>query len=350
MGAYRRKEKTFWTVLAASGIRLQAQVAWDEGDRMRCLGTLILLALAALPLGANAAGLPVAKSTYAEKSKTFDISVEYPKTGNAAIDQVLATYAKASAQRFKADSADARQPGDPAYTLETTFHVDRNDGKIFAVVFEEYMDTSGAHPNGNYATFNFSLPDGAQIFLPEMLDGARGIKRLSDLVQADLLKRIGTGSDAASDPDTIKMGSGPYADNFKDFVLLPDKIHILFPAYQVASYAAGPQEAFVSLAGLKDVIRKDWRAPAASFDCALAKSATEKAICSDASLARLDRQVAEEYARQMRDAYEEGAKTKLKQAQRDFVAARDKACTTTAPSVACLKGAYAARLTVLQKT
>jgi uncharacterized protein YecT (DUF1311 family) len=318
---------------------------------MRNLGTLVLVALAALvvPQVAMAAGLPVTKGTFAEKSKLFDISVEYPKTGNAAVDAVLAAYAKNSAQKFMAESADARQPGDPAYTLETTFHVDRNDGKVFVVVFEEYTDTSGAHPNGNYTTFDFSLPDGAQISLPEMLDGTRGIKRLSDLVQADLLKRIGTGSDAASDPDTIKMGSGPYADNFKDFVLLPDKIHILFPAYQVASYAAGPQEAFVSLASLKDVMRKDWRAPAASFDCAQAKSATEKAICSDASLARLDRQVAEEYARQVRDAYEAGAKTKLKQAQRDFIATRDKACTATAPTVACLKNAYAARLNVLQK-
>ncbi len=312
---------------------------------------LALLAfVAALPLSAEGAGLPVAKAAYTEKSKAFDISVEYPKTGNAAIDAVLAAYARDSAGRFKAESADARQPGDPAYTLETTFHVDRNDGKVFAVVFEEYMDTSGAHPNGNYTTFNFSLPDGQQIFLPEMLDGARGIKRLSEVVQADLLKRIGTGADAASDPDTIKMGSGPYADNFKDFVLLPDKIHILFPAYQVASYAAGPQDAFVSLASLKDVMRKDWRAPAASFDCALAKSATEKAICSDASLARLDRQVAEQYARAMRDAYEDGAKTKLKQTQRDFIAARDKSCGTQSPAVACLKNAYAARLKVLEKT
>ncbi len=310
----------------------------------------LLAAVVAFALPAEAAGLPVAKATYTEKSKAFDISVEYPKTGNAAIDAVLVSYARDSAQRFKADSADARQAGDPAYTLETTFHVDRNDGKVFAVVFEEYMDTSGAHPNGNYTTFNFSLPDGRQIFLPEMLDGARGIKRLSDLVQADLLKRIGTGADAASDPDTIKMGSGPYADNFKDFVLLPDKIHILFPAYQVASYAVGPQEAFVSLASLKDVLRKDWRAPAASFDCAVAKSATEKAICSDAALARLDRQVAEQYARQMRDAYEDGAKTKLKQAQRDFIAARDKSCGTQSPAVACLKNAYAARLKVLERT
>jgi len=310
---------------------------------------MLVVLVAALPSATRAAGLPAAKSTYAEKNKAFDISVEYPKTGNAAIDAVLTAYAKGSAQKFKAESADARQPNDPAYTLETTFHVDRNDGKIFAVVFEEYMDTAGAHPNGNYTTFNFSVPDGQQIFLPEMLDGARGIKKLSDLVIADLTKRIGSGADAMTDADTIKMGAGPYADNFKDFVLLPDKIHILFPAYQVAAYAAGPQEAYVTLASLKDVIRKDWHAPAASFDCALAKSPTERAICSDAALARLDRQVAEEYARQMRDAYEDGAKTKLKQAQRDFIASRDKACTTSAPSVACLKSAYAARLQVLQK-
>lgn len=313
------------------------------------LRTLLILALlVALPLAAEAAGLPVTKKTYAEKSKIFDISVSYPQTGNAAVDATLAAYAKDSAARFKNEWTKDRQPNDPVYTMETTYHVDRNDGKVFAVVFEEYYDTAAAHPNGNYATFNFLLPDGAQVFLAEIVDGPRGIKRVSDLVQADLMKRIGTGANATSDPDAIKMGSGPLADNFKDFILLQDKIHVLFPAYQVASYAVGPQDSTIALASLKDVIRKDWRAPAASFDCALAKSATEHAVCSDASLARLDRQVAEQYARQMRDAYETGAKTNLKQTQRDFLAVRDKACGTQAPSVVCLKGVYAARLKALQ--
>jgi uncharacterized protein YecT (DUF1311 family) len=309
---------------------------------------ILVIASLVLAAPAFAGGLPVTQKTVTFKNKDFDVSVAYPQTGVKAIDAALLAYAQGAVQDFKALGAD-RQPQDPVYTLDTTYSVERNDGKVFAVLFTVYTDTGGAHPNHDFATLNFLLPDGAQIFLPEIVDGARGIRRVSDLVTADLMKRLASGAEPISDSDTIKMGSGPYADNFADFILEPNAIRILFPPYQVASYAAGEQESTIPLASLKDVIRSDWRAPAASFDCALAKSRTEHAICADAALARLDREVSEQYAKQLRLAYEAGAKDKLKQDQRAFVAARDKSCAGAADFGACLSKAYAARLVVLQK-
>lgn len=300
-------------------------------------------------VSSHAAGLPVAKKSLAEKTKAYDISVEYPQTGNARIDAALTNYARGAVKGFETDAKD-RQPSDPAYTMETTYSVERNDGKVFAVLFSIYTDEGGAHPNGNYDAFDFLLPDGAQVFLPEIVDGARGIKRVSDIVTADLIKRIGSGPDSMSDADTIRMGAGPYADNFANFILEPTKIHIYFPAYQVAAYAAGPQEASVPLASLTGFIRTDWRAPAPSFACAAAKSAIEHAICSDAALARLDRQVSEAYAKKLRETYPDTAKPALKQAQRDFLASRDKACKASQQMVVCLTKSYAARLAELQKT
>ncbi len=318
---------------------------WNKGG----LIGLAALAVFVATLAAQAAGLPIAKKTILEKSKAYDISVEYPQTGNARIDAVLAEYARNAVRGFETDAKD-RQPGDPAYTMETTFNVERNDGKVFAVLFSIYTDEGGAHPNGNYDTFDFLLPDGAQVFLPEIVDGARGLKRVSDIVTADLIRRIGTGADSMSDADTIRMGAGPYADNFANFILEPAKIHIYFPAYQVAAYAAGPQEAVVPLSSLNGFMRSDWRAPAASFPCGSAKTAIEHAICSDAALARLDRQVSEAYAKKLRELYPDTAKPALKQSQRDFLSTRDKACGASQQMVACLTKSYAARLAALQKT
>ena len=312
---------------------------------MRVLWTCLILALFAAP--AAAAGLPVAAKAIVLKTKAQDISVKYPQTGNAAIDRVLAEYARHAVALFKT-YLPQEDGNDRAYTLDTTYTVERNDGAMFAVLFTEYTDTGGAHPNSNYAAFDFLLPDGAQLFLPEILDGPRGLKRLSDLVAAELLKTIGTGDDAMSDKDTIAMGTGPVADNFKDFVWLPGKLHLYFPPYQVAAYAAGPQEAFIPLARLKDVIRPDWRAPAPSFDCAKAATSVEKAICADAALARLDRQVAEAWQVGMRNAYEPTAQAKLRQEQRDWLARRNAACAGPAPG-ACLTTLYRARLAVLGK-
>jgi hypothetical protein len=254
------------------------------------LALLVPLALAS----ASAAGLPLAKKSMALKNKQVDISIEYPQTGNAKIDAAIRRYADASFKWFAASNTDD-DANQNAYMLQTTYTVERNDGKVLAILFTEYTDMGGAHPNSDYHTLDFLLPDGAQIFLPEIVDGNRGLRRVSDVASAELLRTIGTGAEAMSDKDTIAMGAGPQADNFKDFVLLPDRLHIFFPPYQVAAYAAGPQEVFIPFARLKDVMRPDWRAPAASFDCAKAASVIEHAICADAMLARLDRQTAEAY-------------------------------------------------------
>ena len=316
---------------------------------MRLSLSIVALAAALLvPFGAaNAAGLPLAKKTVVFKNKDSDISVSYPQTGNKAIDAVLAAYARQSADVFKTYKPDFAN-NDHQYQLETTYQVERNDAAMFAVVFTEYSDTGGAHPNSDYRTFNFLLPDGAQVFLPEILGGAKGIDRVSELAIAKLIKDIGTGPDTLSDPDTIKSGAGPSADNFKDFVWLPSKLHIYFPPYQVAAYAAGPQEVTIPLAALKDVTRSDWRAPAPSFDCAHAATPIEHAICGDAMLARLDRQVAEAYQTALRNAYEPTAQEQLRQVQRAWVANRNKACGNGAIG-SCLTKLYRARLAVLTK-
>ena len=301
-----------------------------------------------LPLAmASAAGLPVAKKTMALKNKKVDISIAYPQTGNAKIDAVIRKYATDSFKWFAASNPED-DGNTNAYTLETSYSVERNDGKVFAVLFTEYTDMGGAHPNSDYHTLDFLLPDGAQVFLPEIVDGPRGLKRVSDLVTAKLIKTIASGTEPMSDPDTIKMGTAPLADNFKDFVLLPDKLHIFFPPYQVAAYAAGPQEVTIPLSQLKDVTRPDWRAPAASFDCAKAASVIEHAICADAMLARLDRQTAEAYQVAIKNAYEPAAQEKVRQEQRAWIAKRNAACNGPAPG-ACLTKAYTDRLAVLVK-
>jgi uncharacterized protein YecT (DUF1311 family) len=279
--------------------------------------------------------------------RDVELSIEYPQTGLRPIDAVLLGYARRRSERFK-DTASDHQADQAAYTLKITYEVERNDGKMFAIVFTEFSDTGGAHPNSEFATYDFLRPDGAQLFLPEILDGQRGVKRLSDIVIADLLKTVAAGPNAMSDKDWLDRGVGPLATNFRSFVWLPDKVRIYFPPYQVAAYAAGPQDVSIPLSSLNDVIRPDWRAPAASFDCARARSAIERAICADAALARLDRQVAEIYRYGMQNLYSPAEREKLRRSQRDFLATRDRTCSGDLPKN-CLTKLYSVRLAALTR-
>jgi uncharacterized protein YecT (DUF1311 family) len=320
-----------------------------EGIFMAKIIWTVLALLIWLPatVPASAAGLPVVGKSIVIKTKDIDVSVKYPQTGNPAIDAAVLAYARRSVNEFKASAVD-KSPSEDAYTMQITYTIERNDSQMLALVFTKEAYSGGAHPGSDYATLNFLLPDGAQVFLPEIVDGSRGIARISSLATSILIRTIGTGTGAASDPDTIKGGAGPLADNFKDFVWLPNRLHIYFPPYQVASYAAGAQEVSIPVGALVDVIRPDWRAPSASFDCRKAASPIEHAICADAAVARLDRQVAEAYQVKLHYAINPTDQQKTRQSQRDWLSLRNRSCAGGAVG-ACLTKYYRDRLAVLTK-
>jgi uncharacterized protein len=109
----------------------------------------------------------------------------------------------------------------------------------------------------------------------------------------------------------------------------------------------GEVEVEIPLSQLRSVIRTDPRAPSPSFSCKTAKTPVERAICSDALLARADRNVAEVYAMSLSDAYlKDEEREKLRQAQRDFLATRDQACGL---QIDCLKKAYATRRKTMRR-
>jgi uncharacterized protein YecT (DUF1311 family) len=261
----------------------------------------------------------------------------------AAVDTAIKHFVDERLGGYKSDEHDNSER---AYTFELSYSVERNDGRVFAVLFTEYSDTGGAHPNGFFYALNFLMPDGAQVFLPEIVDGQRGIARISAYAVADLHNQM-DGPDSMSDDDWLKRGAGPLATNFDVFIVKQGSIVIQFPAYQVAAYAAGPQTVEIPLGALKGFIRKDWRAPQPSFACTKATTPIERAICADAQLARMDRQTAELYAEHLANAYEKSEGEKWRRSQRGWLTKRNATCGDA--SNACLKQSYTSRLAALRK-
>ena len=313
---------------------------------------LVALALpvicAALPVQAE---VPVDTVGIEKKTKFVEIDVAYPKTGVATIDTELADWAtgmvedfeKGAAEDFSSFEKDNGELPPWAYSLDMGFETARNDDAMLVFDFDQSTFLGGAHPNHDIMTFNYLMPDAWEVYLPEIFDGRKALDRISALTIAQLEKDVG-GPDGMSDSDWIKGGAGANWSNFQDFLLLEDKLVIRFPPYQVAAYAAGPQQVEIPLSELDGLMRKDWRAPVASFDCAKAASATEKAICSDVALGRLDRTLSDTYTQVVAFAGEEADKTKIRDAQRQWIVERD-AC---GGDVACLTAQYDERLKVLR--
>jgi uncharacterized protein YecT (DUF1311 family) len=293
------------------------------------------------------AKLPLNPVKIAIKHKEYEVAVAYPQTGNKTVDAAIAGWAKGEITSFKSDAAgNADDNSIGPNTLDISFKVARNDSRMFAVVFTESTFEGGAHPNTNFRTMNFLMPDGWQVYLPEIFTQT-GLKKISERAIADLDRQL-AGPDSMSDKDWIARGAGPDWDNFSDFVLMPDRLDIQYAPYNVAAYAAGPQETKLPLAPLKPFLRANWRAPVASFDCAKAATPVEKTICSNVSLARQDRYVAAAYE-QLMAGTDANAKRSQRDKQRAFLAGRTKTCgrQTGAAAIACLTRLYGAQLKVL---
>jgi uncharacterized protein YecT (DUF1311 family) len=189
------------------------------------------------------------------------------------------------------------------------------------------------------------MPEATQVFLPEWVDGQRGLERINQLIIADLTKQLG--------PSNGWTRPRPNASFFRNFAWLPDALEITYTPYEVAGYAQGELKVRIPISELADVIRPDPRAPAPSFPCEAARSQIEKTICSDAALARQDRQLAELYSDQLaftsgRDGshgetadYRKAMQTKYEAmvaSQKGWLLHRDRACA--GGDKACLVHAY----------
>lgn len=281
-----------------------------------------------------------------EERKQYMIEIAYPRFGYGPIDKQIESWAQGLAREFRESAKESTGEPNP-WSAEVSYEIPRNDAAMATVAFTYYTYTGGAHPNSTFETFNFFKSDGMKVELAELFT-PRGIQRISDISIARLKQDLG-GPDGMSDIDWIKKGAGPNARNFAAYVLLPRQLVIYFDPYQVAAYAAGPQEVRIPLSQLGDVMRVDPRAPAASFECRNARSDVEQAICSSRDLARLDRQLGEAYQNKLTWAADAREAQRLREQQRAWLRVRDGACLTRSMAmVACLAPIYQKRIKELE--
>jgi uncharacterized protein YecT (DUF1311 family) len=321
--------------------------------RIRCV-VLALLFWAGIGPALAAGNLPVQTLTLERKSADHNITILYPRTGNAVVDRQVADWAKAEADGFAeaVKGLGTLQPMGVPSSLEGSFAVIRNDSEMFGLLFQMDTYTGGAHPNHSLDTLNFVLPGGERVYLAEMV-GPSGIKRISAIAIDNLTKELTGGEDSVTDADWIRRGADPFVGNFEIFSLMKDRLVLYFPEYSIAAYAAGPQKTEIPLAKLRGVIRSRdaWRNPQPSFDCARASTTVENALCADVELARLDRKLATAYYWKLQLADGDAGKARERETQRTFLTRRDAACGAQmdAALTQCLTVQYRERLKALER-
>jgi hypothetical protein len=210
---------------------------------------------------------------YKETAPGYEIKAVYPSkvplpsteaSAKAALTienklaESIAAFKADAAQMLTAEEIARLQQVGAAYALGFDYTDYAQEG-YHSYVYQVYQDTGGAHPNGFYLTFVFDLEGNAvaldQLFAP----GSNYLDKLSAKAYAKVATELGLRTGTVPTPDmldTVRIGTAPSPETLQFFYLYQDNLHLLFPPYQVASYAAGSFDIAIPLSELSDVLKR----------------------------------------------------------------------------------------------
>lgn len=200
-----------------------------------------------------------------EITDLYSVKATYPNVSDAKVQAAVDAAIEDEIANFKSDAvslideteaARIREQGRP-YELGIEYKAYPST-KFDSYEFDIYLNTGGAHPNAFYRTLVLDK-EGSEVTLQDLFTGgARYLDRLSieayPLVISQLEARVGS-QVTPEMADTVRLGTEPSPEALQFFYLTDDALHLLFPPYQVAAYAAGSFDVAIPLSDLSDILK-----------------------------------------------------------------------------------------------
>jgi hypothetical protein len=187
------------------------------------------------------------------------VEIEYPaivdpSAPGQAFNQQVGVLVEGMADEFRERMA--QTDGDPALrsnasSLQIDYEVGLASARLISVRLEvdEYV-VGAAHPRHETVSFTFDLQAGRRLALSDLFtEGSDHLGVISNYCVEALSERPDLG-----DPDWIRRGAAPTADNYRTWVVTPEGIEVTFQTYQVAPYVEGPQTVVVPYREIRRVV------------------------------------------------------------------------------------------------
>ena len=136
------------------------------------------------------------------------------------------------------------------------FHYATDD--LISIAFTEgTYERGAAHGLSSTQVINYDVKNNKKLALADLFkDKSKYLSVIAAYCQKELKERAKK-PDAMVLPDLIESGAGARADNYRAWNITKKGLWITFDPYQVAAYAAGPQNILVPYSALKDIIKPD---------------------------------------------------------------------------------------------
>ena len=212
----------------------------------------------------------------ANKQSRFRIDVVYPqiegdarfdkfnKEARAMVTKNVAAF-KTSETSNETDAGSEIPAETQTSTLDSDYQIRLAADDLISIEFTESAYSRGAaHPNSYTTVLNYDVRNGKKLALADLFNAKSNyVKVISDYCIKDLKQQAKKEKDSMLTDDMIQSGASARAENFNAWTITKQGLWITFDPYQVAAYAAGPQQVLVPYAALKALIKAD--GPIAAF-------------------------------------------------------------------------------------
>ena len=203
------------------------------------VGALLLIANftnARAPLPFNTpANLTMQTGQIHEDTDTYAINVQYPQFGVAAIDDQIQKAVEDAADEIRSYPPNPPDSAVTQNTLDGSFDKVYMGPDIVSLELELSQYTGGAHPMTILSGMNFDRATGKRLGLDDALKLiGRSVAEVSAEATLQFRSKF---TDAF-----FSEGADTNPENYSSFVISDKKVTFIFQSYQVAAYAAGPQE------------------------------------------------------------------------------------------------------------
>ncbi|MCC7357509.1 DUF3298 domain-containing protein [Candidatus Uhrbacteria bacterium] len=200
-----------------------------------------------------------------KKPEVYEITVSFPQidkgdaTIAAAFNAAVRNPLEKEVNTFISDATQAEKdkaigPGIWSYSMDA--FATYQSPRIINSFLSGSVYTGGAHPNAIYQNVILDRVTKKTLHVSDLfVDAKKGLAFLSTISRKMLATKEAMNM---SDNDWLNTGTEPKDQNFSQTHLTETGLTILFPAYQVAAYAAGPQEIQIPWKDLQGLIKTEY--------------------------------------------------------------------------------------------
>lgn len=221
--------------------------------------------------GIVAAALNIQTKTLKEDNiaSKYTLDIQYPEiTGfkdsniEKSVNEKIAKIVTDQVREFKKSAAETGsfvQDNNFMSGLDIRYEIAQANENIFSLSLQVSNFAAGAaHPSNYNLTFNYQpSSQSEEITLSDLFKAdSNYLEILSRISREDLNNQFKNESELK---EFINSGTEPLEENFKNFILKPSELVLVFDPYQVAPYAAGTRTVSISKDKIKDILNPNIR-------------------------------------------------------------------------------------------